>query len=649
MKYIIGSWLLFGLMGFLLSSCESGQDDMEISSPNGQIKVNLSLSEDGKLVYNVFRDTVCVLLDSELGLVMKAEDFSKNLQLTAFSAPEVVTDSYSLVQGKKSHYQYQANRRVVELSNANGHRMEVVFQVSNDGVAFRYQFPDASTDQQEVTEERTTFHFPESAKAWLQPMAAAKTGWARSNPSYEEYFLKDVPVSTTSSIAAGWAYPTLFKNNDNWVMITEVGLNRGYCGTRLDNSLTEDHTNYQVAFPQDAEVIKDKQKLPQFTLPYATPWRVIVTGELSTIVESTLGTDLAQGSKLETTDWIKPGRASWSWVLLKDDFTVYKVQKEFIDYAADMGWEYCLIDGLWDTQIGYEQIGELVKYAESKGVGVLLWYNSSGDWNDTHQTPKHMMLEKDTRLEEFKRIAEMGVKGVKVDFFGGDGNSVINYYIDILEDAAEAKLMVNFHGCTLPRGWHRTYPHLLTAEAIRGMEFITFTQEGADSAMSHCTMIPFTRNVMDPMDFTPTAFSGLPGLERKTSNAFELALPVLFQSGIQHFAETPQGMQTTPDYVQDFMREIPVSWDETKLVEGTPGKEVIMARRKGETWYVGGINGENKEKQFVLNLPFIEKKEAVLITDGDSNNSFSKELVYTNEDNQVAMSMRGNGGFVMVF
>ena len=319
------------------------------------------------------------------------------------------------------------------------------------------------------------------------------------------------------------------------------------------------------------------------------------------------------------TAFIKSGLASWSWVLLKDDFTNFETSVKFIDYASDMNWSYCLIDADWDRKIGYERMQELVEYAKSKNVKILVWYNSAGSWNTTPYTPKDKLLTKQSRKEEFDKLNKIGVSGVKIDFFGGDGQSVIAYYHQILRDAAKHKLLVNFHGATLPRGWHRTYPNLMTVEAIKGQEFITFEQENADRQPDHSAMLPFSRNLYDPMDFTPMVLDSIPGITRRTTKGFELALPVLFLSGIQHMAETPEGLYKQPDFVIDYLKDIPTNWDETRFIDGYPGKYAVFARRKGKTWHVVGINGENASKSLDLDLSFMGNKEGVLIQSAAHN------------------------------
>ncbi|SHK73846.1 Glycosyl-hydrolase 97 C-terminal, oligomerisation [Reichenbachiella agariperforans] len=631
----------------LFYSCQPSVDTTsnQVSSPDGTLVLTVALSETGNASYSVTKDGTAVLETSQLGVRRQDGEFTAGLKLTASSESKSIKDSYTLKVGKRRDNQYLANQKVFTFANAQDQIMEVIFQLSDDGVAFRYHFLGETGEQKFITDELTTFNLPNDARAWLQPCADAKTGWAQCNPSYEENYLMDISVNQASPTKAGWVYPALFKTGDNWVIISEAGLDKNYCATRLEPKSPEGE--YKVGFPQDAEQIFDGELYPESTLPWYSPWRVLAIGSLKTVTESTLGTDVATPAIAGDFSWVEPGRASWSWVLLKDDMTNYPVSKQFIDYASDMGWEYCLIDALWDTQIGYEKIQELVDYAATKDVGLLLWYNSAGNWNETFQTPKDMMLTPESRMAEFKRIKEMGVKGVKIDFFGGDGQSVIEYYHEILTDAAEAGIMVNFHGCTLPRGWQRTYPNLVSMESIKGMEFITFDQKDADVAVPHCAMLPFTRNVFDPMDFTPVAFSEIPNIKRLSSNGFELALSVLFVSGVQHYAETAEGMQAVPEFVREAMRAVPVKWDETVFVDGFPGKQVVMARRSGKNWFIAGINGETEEKALTLDLSFVKGLQGTMINDGMTNRDLVQDQITVAEDGQLPIILKPNGGFLI--
>jgi alpha-glucosidase len=617
-----------------------------ISSPDGKIKVSVSAA-GGKAFYNIHYNGKLVLANSRLGLVRTDDDFSETLRFERAGDNAAQTRTYNLVHGKKSTITYTYNQKVFYFTNSHALQLAVIFDVANDGVVFRYFFPDDRGSIKTIAAESTSFHFLTDTRAWLQPMSKARSGWEHSNPSYEEHYLQETTVNTPPSFDAGWIYPALFKTGDTWMLITESDLRQSYCGTRL---LPAGEDELKIGFPDSLEAFTHDQHLPNGQLPFHSPCRVIAIGNLSTIIESTLGTDFSEDySNRLFPEWIRPGKASWSWIMSKDEHITYDEQKKYIDFAADMKWQYCLIDVNWDTKIGYEKIAELTNYAKDKNVGLILWYNSSGDWNTTKYHPKSALLTKEQREKEFSRIQQMGIKGIKVDFFGGDGQSMIKYYIGILEDAAKYKLLVNFHGATLPRGWHRTYPHLLTTEAVRGFEMVTFGQGDADKQATHCTILPFTRNAFDPMDFTPmNLYKVTTNSIRRTTSAFELALSVLFLSGIQHFAESPEGMAKVPVYVKKFLQQLPDNWDDVRFIDGYPGKEVIIARRSGNKWYVAGINGELKEKKWTLDLSFLKGKKAQLISDGAEDLSFTTSEKTIPGDGKMMITVKPNGGFVIV-
>ena len=620
-----------------------------LASPDGRVAVDFYLNDAGAPRYAIRCGGQPVLRESRLGLVRDDADFSRGLQLLTASEITPVQDRYEILTAKRRVNIYRANRKVFHLQTAAGQAMDIVFQVSNDGVAFRYFFPETKGETRRLTEEATSFHFLPGTRAWLQPMSVAKSGWMRTNPAYEEYYEKDAPIGKPSPWGAGWVYPALFRSGDTWLLVSETALSRTYCGTRLRSESPDGE--YSVGFPDPREIFPGGPVNPESPLPWLTPWRIIVVGSLKVIAESTLGIDLANPSAQLADASIEPGKAAWSWPLLKDSKTTYEVQKQFIDYAAGMGWRYCLIDSMWDTQIGYDKIKELADYARGKGVKILLWYNSAGSWNEAPLTPRNLMLTHESRIREFERLKALGVAGLKVDFFGGDGQSVIGYYLDILDDAAPYGLLMNFHGATLPRGWQRTYPHLMTMEAIKGLEFITFDQKNADEEPAHAAMLPFTRNVFDPMDFTPMVLDRIDNIQRRTTSAFELALSVLFTSGIQHYAEIPEGMAKAPGYVRDFLKRVPAIWDDTKFLDGYPGKFVVLARRGGGRWYVAGINGEATAKTLTLNLGELPIRGAgTLIADGDGGNlSFRQETVRPASDRTLKVTLPPQGGFVLVF
>ncbi|NLP56871.1 glycoside hydrolase family 97 protein [Lutibacter sp. B1] len=636
--------LYISIIFILINSCKKENQNYTFENIEKTIKVEFNLNSLKTPYYKVIYNNKIVLDSSQLGIIREDANFYSNLKIINISEPKLIKDSYSILQGKQKDITYSANQYTVHLENEGGNLIDIIFQLSNDGIALRYYFPESTSEIKKIVEEKTTYSFDINTKAWLQPMSKAKTGWESTNPSYEEHYSMNVPVSAKSPIGEGWVYPALFNTNDIWVLITETGLQENYCGSRL--MYNESVNSLQVTFPQKEEIFPNGALNPQSELPWYTPWRIITIGSLNTITESTLGTDLADKAIDMDTSFIKSGLSSWSWVLLKDEFTNYETSLKFIDYASQMNWPYCLIDADWDTRIGDNKIKELAKYATTKNVKLLLWYNSSGSWNTTPYHPKSKLLTHNDRVAEFTKLNNMGIAGIKVDFFGGDGQSMIAYYHNILKDAAKQKLLVNFHGATLPRGWQRTYPNLMTTEAIKGEEFITFSQETADLQPSHCAMLPFTRNVFDPMDFTPMVLDSIPNIHRRTTPSFELALPVLFLSGIQHIAEIPEGMAKQPEYVINYLKDIPTNWDESKFINGFPGKDVIIARRKGDTWYIVGINGENIDKEFEIDLSFISKNHGYIITDEDQL-GFKKDSISLTDKSILTVKFIPYGGFII--
>jgi alpha-glucosidase len=613
-----------------------------LSSPDGQLQVDVSVNDQQQLVYTVQRAGQPVLQASRLGLVLEQGDYANGLKLVATSPVKAHREQYALAAGKKSRVDYRANEQRFTVANAAGQKFTVTLRASNDGLALRYTVDGAGRKQ--FKDELTSFAFPAEARAWLQPMSVAKTGWKRTNPSYEEHYQADIPVGTKAPSHAGWVFPALFRSGANWVALTEAGMDGRFHASRLHSDATGG--TYRIGLPEASEVNTNGHLLADVNGPLTTPWRVLAIGPLKTVMESTLGTDLAAPAVAFDKAKLKPGHASWSWAILKDDGTVYDVQKRFIDYAGDMGWNYTLVDADWDRKIGDAKMKELADHAKTKDVGLLAWYNSSGAWNDTEYSPKNALLTKADRAKEFARVKAIGIKGLKVDFFGGDGASSIAYYVDLLKETAAAGLLLNFHGATLPRGWSRTYPQLMTVEAVKGFEFATFTQEDQDKVVAHSLMLPFARNLFDPMDFTPVVFHDIPNIKRATRNGFELAQSVVFLSGIQHYAETPEGMATVPAYVKGFLRELPRAWDEVRFLAGEPGKYVVLARRAGKQWFIAGMNGEEQPREITLDLAWLGAKEGQLITDGAGPREFSEGKLSAAS---AKVTLAPRGGFVARF
>ena len=648
-KHMLTSCLLIAALLMVPELYAQERDPaVSISSPDGRIAVHVEMGDQGVPFYRLLLNGKELVERSPLGLVTSIAWWDRDLSLVDAGSLERVEDQYVLRHGKQSDVSYEANRRVVRLVNPDNQVLDVVFQVSNDGLAFQYQIPqhDGVAGHIQAHRELTGFRFSIDTRSWLMPMDHPLTGFANTNPSYEAHYTPGDPVGASSPRKVGWAFPGLFQREGvGWALVTEAGLEESFVGTRL--VAEAERGLYRISFPDRGEGTGPNDPTdPSFELPFDSPWRVIIVGETpGPIIESTLVTDVSAPEAFDGS-WIRPGKAGWSWLPLKDDSVVPDVQHEFVDMAAEYGFEYVLVDAHWDVQIGYDGIQELTDYARSRGVEIIVWYNSNGNYNDAPQSPHDRMHEETARREEFARIQEIGITGVKVDFLGGDKQSVIKMYLDILRDAADHGITVNFHGATLPRGWNRTYPNYVTAEAVHGYEMITFDQGAANLAPGHGTVLPFTRNVVGPMDFTPTMLTDTVGTSiRRTSNAYDLAMLVVFESGIQHLGITPDVMADQPDFVTSFISDVPAAWDETRFVEGFPGDYVVIARRLGNRWFVGGLNGNETPKSIRLNLPFLDGAwSGTIIKDGADIRSYNHTGARPGDE----VTMLGNGGFVLM-
>ena len=444
-----------------------------------------------------------------------------------------------------------------------------------------------------------------------------------TKPSYEEEYTLDEAIGTPSRYKLGYTFPALFHvGNDGWVLVSETGVSSHYAGTKLSEG-TQDGL-YTIAFPEKAENGGVGDATIAASIPSLTSWKTITVGEtLKPIVETTSAYDNVRPF-YEPTQVYQPGRSTWSWILWQDASCNYKDQQTFIDLAAAMGYEYILIDALWDKQIGYENMPSLIAYAQSKGVDVLLWYNSNGSCNDAPQGPKHRLDSAPARQKEMAWMKALGVKVIKVDFFGGDKQATMKLYEDILTDANQYGIAVVFHGCTLPRGWERMYPNHMSSEAALVSENLVFGQYHADKEAQRSTLYPFIRNAVSAMDFGGVFFNkhfskdGVSGTLRKTTDAFQIATSVLYQSGIQHFGITPNNLTEQPEFILDFMKKVPTVWDETRFIDGYPGKYCVVARRYGNQWYIAATNATKQPMKLNLSLPWLTNQQVSIIHDNEA-------------------------------
>jgi hypothetical protein len=533
------------------------------------------------------------------------------------------------LHGKKSNSSNSANEVIVYFENSGKAKLNLIIRAYNDGMAFQYEFPEKEGSYV-IKDELTSYQIPQNTKRWMEK-------WDMGNEApYSK--IKNEGVQQT------WSIPALFNGTDStcWYLIHEADLNRTYCGTKFSN--VDDKSRFKLTFPDPNDGNGELQ--PSVTLPWKSPWRVIIIGSLADIVESTLIDDVSKPSVINKTDWIKPGIASWNYWSSNHGTKDYKIVCEFADLAAEMDWPYTLLDWEWDAMGNGGNLEDAVKYIQSKGVKPLIWYNS-GAFKWVRATPIDRMMTHENRVEEFTKLKKLGIVGVKIDFFLSEKQDMIKFYLDILDDAAKFEMMVYFHGCIVPRGWSRTYPHLMTFEGIRGAEWYNNGPEFTSVAPEHNTIIPFTRNVVGPMDYTPVTFTNSQ-FPHSTSYGHELALSVVFESGIQHMADRPEGYYELPDAARSFLKEVPNAWDNIKLLEGYPGREILIARQKGNDWYIGGLNSENKEKSKNLSFGFLPegvKYKLILIADGKHDKDFNIEYKVVDKSSSLDVKMLRRGGF----
>lgn len=637
---------LFALSGPLAAQSVS------VNGPDGKLQLTVSCpSANGEVSYAVTYNGKQMLESSPLGMETNVGDFYRGLQLKEHKVTALDT-VYEQSRIKASRIHYWANELLCSFVNGEGKNVQITFRVSNNDVAFRYTLPrEQGKGSVTVNSERTGFRFPSQTTTFLCPQSDAMIGWKRTKPSYEEEYKADAPMNERSGYGHGYTFPCLFKvGDDGWVLLSETGVDSRYCGSRLSDW---DNGVYRIAFPMPEENNGNGTVSPAFSLPGSTPWRTVTVGEtLKPIVETTVPWDVVEPRYTTTHDY-KPGRGTWSWILWQDGSINYDDQVRYVDLAAAMGYEYVLIDNWWDNNIGRDRMEQFIKYARSKGVEVFLWYSSSGYWNDIEQSPVNRMDNSIARKQEMRWLQSQGVKGIKVDFFGGDKQETLRLYEEILSDADDHGLMVIFHGCTLPRGWERMYPNYVGSEAVLASENLVFSQHFCDNEAFNATLHPFIRNAVGCMEFGGVFLnkrlnrSNDGGTIRRTTDIFQLATAVLFQNPIQNFALAPNNLTDAPQICLDFMKQVPTTWDETRFIDGYPGRYIVLARRHGNTWYIAAVNATAEPLKLKLDLPVLAGQEVSLYSD-DKKMQPQLKLQKIKTDGSLQLTVQPQGGAVIV-
>ena len=596
-------------------------EDVKIASPDG--KVNVTVTDQGGIpTYMITYDGRVMLKPSRLGLKASIGDFTAGITIKGQKQSRI-DQNYEMTRIKTSQVHYVATEAVIAMQNAQGWPLTVTFRVSNHDVAFRYTLHRGQNDTPRcalVYSETSAFNFPQHTTTFICPQSKPMDGWERTKPSYEEEYKADAAMDLPSQYGQGYTFPCLFHvGNDGWVLVSETGTGSNYVGCHLSDYHKD--LGYTIAFPNQDEMNGMGSPYAGIPLPGSTPWRTITMGTtLKPIVETTIPYDLVE-PLYQPTHKYKPGRYTWSWLIWQDESCNYDDQVQFVDLAATMGYEYCLVDALWDQRIGREGIEKLSRYACSKGVRLMLWYNSNGMWNDAPQSPVGCMNTSWAREREMKWMEENRIAGIKVDFFGGDKQEMMKLYEDILVDANRHGLQVIFHGCTLPRGWERMYPNYVASEAMLASENVYFTEHHARQEGFELCTYPFTRNAVGSADWGGVLMNTHMSRDNKsrhpryTSNVFEMASALIMQSSINAVVLCPNNLSELQPFELDFLRELPTTWDETRFLDGYPTRYVALARRHGSKWYVGALNGTQEPISMTLDLSMFANQTMTCLTD----------------------------------
>jgi len=672
----------FALAAMISPSSASAQTT-RVLSPDGLTYLDVKFA-DGKLSYSAGYRTlvkgkkkgakvdtldVPMLLDSPLGVYTNVADFSKELTLVETQRPEAtVKHNYHLRQGKQSEISSEENGLCLVLTTPkakkSGVRMAVQFSVFNNNIAYRYRFlQGGEAGSIIVNGEASGFRFPTDATAFICPQSDPMIGWKRTKPSYEEGYIWDEPITTRSQYGRGWTFPCLFHEGDKgWVLVNETGVTSNYCGSHLSDATSDGL--FTIAFPMEGENNGFGSTGAQMGLGNSktnaydgvtgfTPWRTITFGPtLKPIVETTIAWDVVEPLYEPSIDY-QGSRNTWSWILWQDASINYNDQVAFIDLAAALGWEGCLIDGGWYENIGRAGMEKLFAYCKQKGVRPWVWYNSNGGWNDAPQCARQAMHNSIVRKQEMKWLRDGGVAGIKVDFFAGDKQETMRLYEGILSDANDYGIQVIFHGCTLPRGWERMYPNYCSSEAVLASENLYFSQDFCNMEARHACLHPFVRNTVASMEYGGTALQKRlhrepnKGNTRRTSDVFELGTAIAFQSSGQNFALTPRNLTEQPAFEIDFMRQVPTQWDETRFIDGYPGKYIVLARRSGDRWYVCALNGQKQVQNVKVELPMLAGKQVNWLSDGPDGNSPSARQVTLDKRGTLRADIPGECAVVL--
>lgn len=547
------AWALVAACTLGAAGCGQGPKEWSVSSPYNHITLTVLREGIGgtfprnDLSYTVKLNGKVVLPKSPLGVTMEGRDgdFVKGLRFVRQQTREI-NETYPMPSGKKSLHTNHCKELELSFRNSEGRPMDVYFRAYDDGIAYRYSFP-GNAETRVITGETSGFTLPLGSNSWVMP-------WQKD---YEGFHHREV-VGWRNFYDEADAFPALFQTPEGqWVLLTEAAVYGDYCGSRLAGAYRI-HGIYQIMLDPNPGTVT-------WTLPWNTPWRVAMIGEtLGPIVESTLVDNLNPPNEIGDLSWIKPGRTTWTW-WYQDIGAKEDVLPKFAAFAKEMGWEYP-----HGTEVQYFHFATLLPRS----------------WESIE--------------DELARREKAGVVGLKMDFQDSDAQPRIQFYDRMAQLCAKHHQMVNWHGATIPRGQRRRWPHMVGCEGVRGAEYykifndfpLTVSYNNAPPNPVHNTTLPFTRNVVGPMDFTGVTFSGPASRPRRTtSNAHELAISVMFENGLQYWGDSPDTYRRIPA-AMSYLKVVPTSWDDTKFIDGYPGVYCALARRKGKDWFLAMLYGQ---------------------------------------------------------
>lgn len=599
----------------------------EIASPDGKIGAYIYCDEaTGRYFYSCAYENEGVIHASLLGIKTEAADFSKDLSLDNDSVKtDSGRDEYTLISGKNLSVSDEYNEISFDLSNGSG-KITIILRAYNDGVAYRYVVDEKTAKTGKITEETGEFVLPDDTVFWA----------GEPSDTYEgNYSRKTMANITDNDMNMSTPLLASVKNDSYWVLMTEANVfneSEPFCASIFATESGEKNIKWTFGRKQTGSV--------SVSYPFTTPWRVaVVADNINDIAATNLITDLnPEPDDSIDYSFVKPGKVAWSWWSSSYDAIEPQTQKDYIDFAADNGWEYVLVDYGWELWEDYEtKVKDIVDYGKEKGVGVFLWYGVD------KYDGKHIfdLDDRETIDEQFKWCSEIGVAGIKVDYINSDSQTAMKILYDLADSAADNSLMILYHGCTNPNGENRTYPNILSYEAVRGSEYYKW---GIGADVNTLLTYLYTRNVLGSMDFTPTGYR-LTTLD--VTAGFQAAEVIVYESALQHFAHSAYVYEGSA--ILSLLNDVPTVW-ETSVYGGYPGEYNWAARKSGNDWYLGAMTGAATDMEISLDFLEAGKEYTAYIykDNNDGSDLLVEEMKVTGGDKLVLKLLKNGGAAVKI-